>query len=732
MGAEVVRWDAPVAVDCPPESIAEATTALSAGKLTVPTDDAWKTCAEADLVLFDSLDEDAFDGVWTRPSQKVRDMLDPSTPVVDIGAIRTGTDPGDWLPASSLTVSAFAGMSWAIGAKDKAPLALPYDIPGYLAGVEAAGAACLALLTREFGVRGGRWDLSEADVVATYVGHICSNFVHYGRPWARDGARASASGGFYPAAMFRCRDGFVSLFCRTNREWSNLVKAMGSPEWAQQPGFDDGRVVAAHHADEVDVHLKAWVAAQTSDEINRRAVEFGFPIARVLSINEAREQDQFAERGLIREVGAGRRVSGRPWVVHRAPSPAPPRPRKLELHSVEDAPLTGLRVLDLTWVWSGPMLTAALADLGARVVKVEGVRRPDPSRLRGAAIRDGKPVPGPDLELSPYFNQMNRGKLSVGIDITTDRGADLVRALAANSDVVVENMRPGALDRRGLGYADLRKENPGLVMLSMSMMGQTGPMRLVGGYAPVMSGLTGLDSLVGYSPDELIGLYNPALGDPNGAAHGLALLLAALRQRAVTGDGAWLDLAQVECLMSILRIPVMLADGADPVPPPANGHGTFEPHGVFRCRGEDSWLAIAARTDLERQALARALGMNEVPMAGLTLAVEEWCAAHAPEDAARLLTDQGVPAAVVNGIAAVESSTWAAARDLRRPTTHRYLGEQLTWGVSWKRQGLSYPPHRASPLFGEHTRHVLAAELRISSQELDELVESGVLAAQDT
>jgi crotonobetainyl-CoA:carnitine CoA-transferase CaiB-like acyl-CoA transferase len=729
LGANVMRWDAPLAIDCPPHAEAEASRALCAGKRVIAAAD---LPAEVDLVVFDSLQDDAYDGVWAAASMRARDALGDAPHVIDIGGIRTGSRAGEWLPATSATVSAFSAMSWAIGAKGRPPLALPYDISGYLAGSEAAAAACLALLTGRFGADVGTWDVAESDVVASYVGQICSNFVHYGRPWARDGARASKSGGFYPAAMFSCKDGFVSLFCRTNREWANLVRAMGDPAWSKQAGFDDARIIAAHHADEADVHLKAWVANQTWSQIRQCATQYGFPIARVMSANEARAQQQFRERGLISAQGSTLRVTGTPWAVHYSHTAASPGQRELRLEPTPAAPLSGLKVLDLTWVWSGPMLTAALADLGAHVIKVEGKRRPDPSRLRGAAVRGGVPITGPELELSPYFNQMNRGKRSVGIDITSDRGAALVRELAARSDVVVENMRPGALKRRGLGYEQLREGNPGLVMLSMSMMGQTGPLRDMGGYAPVMSGFTGLDSLVGYSREELMGLYNPALGDPNGAGHGLGLLLAALYRRASTGLGAWLDLSQTETLMSILRVPVILADEIDPVPPAGLGHGGFAPHGTYRCQGDDAWVAIAARTPAERATLASVVEVPDADPARLDAALMSWCAQRTNSEVADTLTGRGVPAAAVQDFEMLECAAWSQARRLSLSTAHPYIGKQNIYSLTWKFDGRSYAAKCAAPLFGANSRDVLRTELGLGSAEIDELSSSGVLVVGES
>ncbi|HMM73508.1 MAG TPA: CoA transferase, partial [Rhodocyclaceae bacterium] len=160
-------------------------------------------------------------------------------------------------------------------------------------------------------------------------------------------------------------------------------------------------------------------------------------------------------------------------------------------------PLSGVRVLDLGWVWAGPMAAAFLADLGAEVIKIEHSERLDNSRLRGAPIVDGKKlrIPGKSIELVPLFHNLNRHKLSARLNIRDERGADLFRQLAAKSDVVLENFTPGTLAALGLDYAALAREHGELIMISLSTAGQFGPIADLRGYAPVISAYSGLEAL---------------------------------------------------------------------------------------------------------------------------------------------------------------------------------------------------------------------------------------------
>ncbi|PUA82790.1 CaiB/BaiF CoA-transferase family protein [Nocardioides currus] len=732
LGASVTRLDLPTVVDCDPIAQAELERSLHGDKVQVASGDPAAMAAataSADVVVADSLHDDALDGAATRASLAVLADLAPACPVIDVSSHRVAD--GARAPSSALGAAATAGMSWSLGHPGLEPLALPYDLPDFMAGTEAASAAALSLVLRRASQSRQVWDVASSDVLAMYVGQICSNFLPYERPWRRDGARASMSGGSYPAAMFACRDGHVSIMCRTNREWNGLLRAMGDPDWSQDPKFEDSRVVARLHADEADPHLVAWTRDRTRDEIFALGKEFAFPVAPVLSIQEALAQEQFSMRDFIARDSESV-VVGRPWklsppvasstavVSRRAPWDGS--------RATPDKPLAGLRVLDLSWVWSGPMVTAALHDLGAEILKIENRKRADPARLRGRAYRDGVPVDGPELEVTPYFNQMNHGKRSIALDIATDEGAALVLDLAAECDVVVENMRPGALERRGLHYERLSARNPGIVMLSMSLMGQTGPMRSVGGYAPVMSGLAGLDSVVGYDEDDLIGLFNPALGDPNGAGHALAVLLAALAGRQQTGVGAWIDLSQVEALMSIQRIAVAeRGRGATPAVR-ANRHAVFEPHGTWRSLGDDDWVTVVARTDDERESLAKVVGAHaDASGPELEAALQAWLAARPASAAATELTTAGIAAHPVLSFEAMTSSDWARSRGLVSRVEHPFLGDQLMFAVPWKCNGAGYSVTAPAPLLGADTDRVLGDVLGLASTDIGRFRESGVI-----
>ena len=191
-------------------------------------------------------------------------------------------------------------------------------------------------------------------------------------------------------------------------------------------------------------------------------------------------------------------------------------------------PLEHLRVLDFSWVWSGPLVTSILAEFGAQVIKVEHGRRLDNSRLRVRPLRDGRPVEGPSIEIGPYFHQSNHDKLSITVNLKSPDARGPLDQLVGISDIVVENLSPGALARVGMGYERLSSLNPKLIYLSMAAAGQTGPLSGLRAYAPIMSSYCGFETLVGYPNEPPMGMMNFGYGDPNAAVHGLVALLAAV------------------------------------------------------------------------------------------------------------------------------------------------------------------------------------------------------------
>lgn len=656
--------------------------------------------------------------------------LSPQAIVLVLSA--DGSSDG-YSPGCGLTSSAWAGMSWAIGEPSREPLTPPFDIVDYQTGVSAAAAALVAHLSGA-GAACSPVDVSSRDVLAHLVSTLAQNYLPFGRQWQRDGRRPFMSGGIYPLGLFTCKDGFVALYCRSDEQWHGILRAMGDPAWGREERFRDPRVVARKHEAEADSHLLPWLAELTKSEIMGKGIEYGFPASPVMFVGEALDNPQFAFRGSLEAVALddttlpSAMVPTSPWHLYEQSTlPVDYKSKPWPVTQATDPAqfLKGLRVLDLSWVWSGPLVASLLADLGAQVIKIEHPSRLDSVRQRGRPLRDGQEVTGPVAELNPWFNQLNHGKRSVVLDIKSPDDCARLMELAATCDIVVENMRPGALPKLGLGYKDFAAVNPAIVMLSMSLSGQSGPLSNMKGYAGIMTSMAGLESLVGHEQVDgssmVVGMAKTALGDPNAASHALCVLLAALQRRKDTGKGLWIDFSQTDAILSILPGPLIESQLHGQAPILGNRHPMYAPHGHFTCQGDAEWVAISVQTDAQWQALVMAAGDKQlvrfaaldaasrlVQRKDIEQALEDWTSRHEPAVVVDALMAARVPVAPVASYQEMSTAPWRAQRALTRVVEHSYIGQQEIVIPPWLFAGQSAGIAQAAPLLGENTDEVLA------------------------
>jgi crotonobetainyl-CoA:carnitine CoA-transferase CaiB-like acyl-CoA transferase len=400
---------------------------------------------------------------------------------------------------------------------------------------------------------------------------------------------------------------------------------------------------------------------------------------------------------------------------------------------MDDLPLAGVRVLDFTRAVAGPYTTTLLACLGAEVIKVESRSRPDIARLGTSSVTE--------LDSARLFIEMNVNKLSVSINLSKPAGKDLVLRLAKRSDVVIENMQGGALERMGLGYEVLSDANPRLIVLSAPTAGVGGPAGNYAGVATIFTALSGCTNSTGYE-DGPPALISDIFGDPSSGTAMAFAVLAALHAREQDGKGQFIDYSHIENLASYLGPAYidMLASGRE-WQRLGNADAVIAPHGVYRCRGEDHWIAITAESEEEWRACAAILELNacladpRFADAYLRLcnhhaldmeigrATALW-EAHALADA---LQSGGVAASPVWSWEEIAQGQQLRSRGMLQVVEHPRIGPIFALGLPWVTEDMQMTLHSAGPILGAHNDYVLREVLGISDAEVEELTRAQVI-----
>jgi benzylsuccinate CoA-transferase BbsF subunit len=396
--------------------------------------------------------------------------------------------------------------------------------------------------------------------------------------------------------------------------------------------------------------------------------------------------------------------------------------------------LEGLKVLDFSWVQVVPITTRYLADYGAEVLKIESTVMPDFGRVT-SPFKDG--IPG--FNRNVLLGWGNGSKKSMCLNLNHPRGLDIAKRLVLWADVVTESFAPGTMGKWGLTYEDIKRIKPDIIMLSSTVFGQTGPYRIHPGFGWNINALAGFTEFTGWPDREAVG-PNFAYPDLIAPWFNIVAILAALDYKRRTGQGQYIDQSQFEA--SLLFLSDAILDFG------VNGRqqtraGNFSPyaapHGVYRCKGEERWCAIAVSTDDEWEAFRSVIG--NPPWTGnasfstmlgriqnsqqLDKLVEDWTINHLAEEVMDMMQAAGVPAGVVQNAEDICSDPALESRGHFVLVDHPVIGPfpQPNWPA---RLSKSAPSLQRAPLMGEHTEYVCTKILGMSDDEFVELMNAGV------
>ncbi|HMM88072.1 CaiB/BaiF CoA transferase family protein [Bradyrhizobium sp.] len=386
-------------------------------------------------------------------------------------------------------------------------------------------------------------------------------------------------------------------------------------------------------------------------------------------------------------------------------------------------PLEGLRVLDFTIMIAGPYCARLLADVGAEVIKIEPPEGEE-MRLR-APVREGQ---------SAYFGQLNAGKKSLALDLKSPEAIRLVHRMVESTDVLVENFRPGVMERLGLGYEALRRINPRLVYCSISGYGQTGSQAERAAYAMIVHAESGFDlALARYAGDR----DRPAAGavfvaDILGGIFGFSAIQTALVQRARTGEGQRIDVALMDCMLNLLVYELQEAQFSRPMPRPTYGPVRVKDGDILiapvSARNFEALRDLTKLPELVSDSRFKSVSSRGTNWAAMMAIIEQWTMQHTADECLAALDKAGIPSARFRHPSEALDDANLADRGAFAPIADS-AGEFKGVNAPWRMSGADTRIGHEIPAIGGHRDHVLARVLRMSPNEIADVVASGAFGS---
>ncbi|HKD67276.1 MAG TPA: CoA transferase [Candidatus Binataceae bacterium] len=678
---------------------------------------------------------------------------------------------GDWGPRANyrgydlnvMHSSGFAAINPACSPyPDLPPTKLLSQQAEFQGGVHAAAASIAAWLHRRRGAAGQAIDVSEQECIAAMLGSSAVFWTHANKSTSRLGVRP-----LQPWMAAQCADGKLYMACVEEHQWRGLLKLLGNPEWGKEEIFND-RVSRAKNFDVLRPLLEGITRQRKVWELYHEGQRLRLPVAPLNRMTDVYANEQLLARKYFVELpgagaderaiigpGAPYQFSTMCWGLRR-------RAPRLGEHNAEIAslaaqlrdagrgnegpsagpdpsarPLTGLRVLDFSWVWGGPFCTLQLAQLGADVIRVESANR---LCLFRKLLPFADNIAGPNR--SGLFNQVNQGKRSVVLELNNPAAVEVARRMVRWADVVVENFAPGVLERLGLGYGELRRLRPDLIMLSISGYGQSGPYRNYVSYGGITGAHSGFYAHNGPSEDEPRDL-GATYADPAAGIMGATAILLALANKAMTGEGQYIDLAMMEALGTLAAEGLLEVAMNGREPRRLGNHDRWmSPHQCYKARGDaEMWVSIAVGSEDEWRSLCTAMDQPELAddprfataalrktnESELERIIERWTKERDRWEITETLQRAGVAAFPTLSNKDLFEDPHMMERGFVIEIDHPEIGPRKHTSQPWTMSGTSNRKLPRAPLLGEHTVEVLQSVFAYSDEEIEMLKAQGAL-----
>ncbi len=666
------------------------------------------------------------------------------------------TGPWSGRLATDGVLSSTGTIAFKAGVPEKDPLFPPACFADDGSSVTFAFATLTALWQRGEDGAGQVLDCSVNEAIANMGDWSMSN--NYIRRVAGDNSPEIRTGAGPVWPSLRCADGYVRVVILAPRQWRAMRAWLGEPEYLQDPALDTLPGRLGIQSVVINPLIEELFAGRTMDDIATEAQQRGIVCTPLATAADVLRNEHFNVRGSLVDVdlGGGLRgpipsgffevdghragpVIGPPAIgQHTAQVFADLGERRTATGSAAvGAPLAGLRVADFGIGGVGVEVGRMLAEYGAEVLKVESRTYPDFIRLATGG------------EMSPSFASSSRSKLGFGANAKHPDGNRVLKQLIAKCDALIENNSTGVMDQLGLGYETLSELNPGLVMLSSQLMGSRGPWADFRGYGPSTRAAGGIEMLWNYDDqDEPAGGMSIFPDHLCGRLGALGIVAGLLGRRRDGGTGAHVELAQVEATLGIVG-DLLTKEALEPGTVRATGNrrerGT--PWGLFRCQGEEQWVAITCRDDADWAALVEVMGSPEWAVDpelstaegrarrvnDVEQGVRAWTAAHTREDVAGTLQKAGVPAGeMLTALESITNEHYLARGFLVEIDQPGVVGERMAMdGPGFYGSRMAPVRITAAPWVGEHTREVCRNLLGMDEAEIERLVAESALEVTD-
>jgi len=659
--------------------------------------------------------------------------------------------------ATDCTIRALTGLVKLVGPEQGPPMHAPDFQTGILGGLWGFIAASSSVLGRMQDGRGRSSHLSLFEASIAVTEYIMFEAFSRGDIMRRLGVNRFWP--TFPVGIYETRQGWLGVTTVTPAQWRSFCEMLDLTDLRDDPSLFLG-VDRLKHVAEIERRILPKLKQRTAQEWFAEGLKRKIPIVPVPEISDLIADEEKRARGAIVPVTIGdesgfsagtmQRLTGTPPLrggrvpdigeqqAKREPAlrVAAPKPA-----TADRLPLEGIRVVDFSMGWAGPICTRTLADLGADVIKIEAIQYPD--WWRGVDRRPAY-VLEQMYEKSVRYCIMNRNKRGITLDLTRPKGLALAKRLLADADLVVDNYSVEVLPKLGLGYEVLSKLNPKLVMMSMSAFGAGSVYRDCRAYGSTLEQGSGLPSVVGDAGGPPV-MSHTAFGDAVGGLNGCAAVLTALIHARLTGQGQFIDLAQIECMMPFAA-PWIVAHSIDGTPPVkyGNRHPDFVPHGCFRCAGEDNWIVVAVSDDAMWPRLARLLGREDWASedkcktatgrraieAEIEAAITAWTSARDPEMAMVALQAAGVAAGVARLPIDLLKDPQLHARGFIQQVDRAFIGKHPQPSMPFREGAEPFAIRSVPPTLGEHNREILGGMLGLSDAELEELAREGIIGTE--